>query len=403
MSSFSWLAFSEDERRRTLDVISLFSERETRDELGLGSVRDAFADLLFPGTSTLQTRARYFLFVPWTYQRVQASGSRREPAQRIRVEELSLIDALKQSPDPSGTIGIQAGQALKRPASSLYWQGLAVWGIRRFKGPQASLHRRLANPLLAVDDARDDDGEPLEPGVSGYWHADLPPRPDDFPEVASFKLTPPESTYMIDRLMTHRTSTGTMLAILADLESGSDVDFAWEHPRLGELPDHIRRQLHHARLFSLAMNGAALAYNIAVAELADRDETEEHHRATFADWVARVRGAHRELADWNTLELWSIALKGNPRIALATRLFVERWIAMVLKDRGDRLADDPAARRFLENREGAMKGGLARLHNARSREMWNGDSGSAPLDFRWPVVQRLINDLRHPLEEPSSA
>lgn len=194
-----------------------------------------------------------------------------------------------------------------------------------------------------------------------------------------------------------------MLAILADLESGSDVDFAWEHPRLGELPDHIRRQLHHARLFSLAMNGAALAYNIAVAELADRDETEEHHRATFAGWVARVRGANRDLADWETSELWSIALRGNPRIKPATRRFVERWIAMVLEDRGNRLADDPAARRLIATREGAMKGGLARLHNARSREMWNGDSGSAPLDFRWPVVRRLINDLRGPSEEQSSA
>lgn len=403
MSSFSWLAFSEDERRRTLDLISLFSERETRDELGLGAVRDAFADLLFPGTSTLQTRARYFLFVPWTYQRVQASGSRTDPAQRIRGEELRLIEALKSGPDPSGTIGIQAGEALKRPASSLYWQGLAAWGLRRFKGPQASLHRRLANPLLAINDARDDDGEALEPGSGGYWHADLPPSPADFPEVASFALTSTEATYLIDRLMTHRATTSSMLAILADSEAGSDVQFGWEHPRLAELPDHIRLQLHHARLFSLAMNGAVLVYNIALAELADREEAEQQHRATFGDWATRVREARSDFGEWNLSELWSIALRGNPRIAPATRRFVERWIAMIVEDRVDRLADEPAARRLIENRERAMKGGLARLHSARSREIWNGDSGSAPLDFRWPVVQRLINDLREPLEEQFSA
>ena len=44
---------------------------DTRDELGIGSVRDAFADMLFPGTSTIMTRARYFLLVPWTYQRLE--------------------------------------------------------------------------------------------------------------------------------------------------------------------------------------------------------------------------------------------------------------------------------------------------------------------------------------------
>lgn len=33
--------------------------------LGFAPIRDAFADYFFPGTSTIQTRARYFLFVPW--------------------------------------------------------------------------------------------------------------------------------------------------------------------------------------------------------------------------------------------------------------------------------------------------------------------------------------------------
>ena len=50
-----------------LDVIDLFGEKATRDELGLGGVRDAFADLLLPGTTTIQTVAKYFLFVPWMY------------------------------------------------------------------------------------------------------------------------------------------------------------------------------------------------------------------------------------------------------------------------------------------------------------------------------------------------
>ena len=33
--------------------------------MGLGSLRDALSDALFPGTSYLQTRLRYVLFVPW--------------------------------------------------------------------------------------------------------------------------------------------------------------------------------------------------------------------------------------------------------------------------------------------------------------------------------------------------
>ena len=73
MSAFVWLDYSERERRKMLDVVDLFREHDTRDELGIGSVRDAFADLLFPGTSTIMTRARYFLLVPWMYQRLEKS------------------------------------------------------------------------------------------------------------------------------------------------------------------------------------------------------------------------------------------------------------------------------------------------------------------------------------------
>jgi hypothetical protein len=70
-STLTWLDHSERDRRRMLDVIDRFREKEARDELGIGVVHDAFADILFPGTSTIQTRARYFLFIPWIYRRLE--------------------------------------------------------------------------------------------------------------------------------------------------------------------------------------------------------------------------------------------------------------------------------------------------------------------------------------------
>ena len=48
--------------------MALFQERESRDELGLGAIRDSIADHLFPGTSTIQTRLRYMLFIPWLFR-----------------------------------------------------------------------------------------------------------------------------------------------------------------------------------------------------------------------------------------------------------------------------------------------------------------------------------------------
>ena len=66
-STFGWIDFSDKERRQMLDVVQLFSERDTRDELGIGTIRDAFSGYFFPGTSTIQTRPKYMLLVPWVY------------------------------------------------------------------------------------------------------------------------------------------------------------------------------------------------------------------------------------------------------------------------------------------------------------------------------------------------
>ena len=58
-----------------LRLVELFAsrvaDRSTLDELGFGPIRDAFSDHFFPGISTIQTRARYLLFVPWVYLRIE--------------------------------------------------------------------------------------------------------------------------------------------------------------------------------------------------------------------------------------------------------------------------------------------------------------------------------------------
>ena len=66
-SAFAWLDHSESDRRKALDVVDLFREQDTSDELGIGTVRDALADSLFPGISTIQARGKYLLFISLIY------------------------------------------------------------------------------------------------------------------------------------------------------------------------------------------------------------------------------------------------------------------------------------------------------------------------------------------------
>ena len=62
-SQLGWVDFSNEDRERVKHALSQLAQPGTLDELGIGG-RDVFADLMFPGFSTLQTRAKYFITVP---------------------------------------------------------------------------------------------------------------------------------------------------------------------------------------------------------------------------------------------------------------------------------------------------------------------------------------------------
>ena len=64
MTELGWIDFSSEDRDKVKQVLALATEKGTLDELGIGQIRDAFSDLLFPGISTLQTRAKYFIIIP---------------------------------------------------------------------------------------------------------------------------------------------------------------------------------------------------------------------------------------------------------------------------------------------------------------------------------------------------
>ena len=111
-SFVAWVDYSAAEQEKMRQAIALFKETETRDELGLGVIRDILADLLFPGTSTIQTRLRYFLIVPWVYGELLNSrrATSANVAQKVRQLELDLIEPLKAS----GSEGVFGAEAAAR-------------------------------------------------------------------------------------------------------------------------------------------------------------------------------------------------------------------------------------------------------------------------------------------------
>lgn len=401
-SYFTWVDYSERERRRARDVIDLFREQDTRDELGIGTVRDAFADLLFPGTTTIQTRAKYFLFVPWTYlemERLRVPSAR--VAARSRQEEDLLMDALLVAGDSDGVIGKEARAGLKRPPSNIYWSGLRSWGIRRFQGSQEQYHRSLgrfyrwepgSNPQV-----RNDDGEPLEGTLPLNWDPGIPPRPPEFPRRASLRLSAVEANYLRERILTD--AGGSLLAFLVEGDRAFEpVRFPWSDFRRGRLPLRLDEQLLHARNFSEVMHGAALLFNLMLAELRNDERLVKDYRGKVAAWSRLLDRRAADLASWDRARFWEVVHSGGARVPLGARAFVDTWLDLIIRDEdvvshAEAVASSARARRLISARERAIKGGRARLHSPSALQLWSGAAGTARLTYRWAVAQQIIRDI----------
>lgn len=188
MSFVAWLDHSTEDERRVREMIRLFDQPETQDALGFGQVRDAYGDLLFPGTSTLHTRAKYLLFIPWCSIAASKRGYTGERLERVsRDNERRLIQTLSSMPDVRGLIGGRRGWTVRNLPSGTYGTALRRWHIR------GDDDQAVPSP--------DDDGE-LVAATHG-WHRRLPAPPVDFPEQApgAFTLTYGEAEYLQGRLL----------------------------------------------------------------------------------------------------------------------------------------------------------------------------------------------------------
>jgi hypothetical protein len=404
-STFTWLDHSERDRRRMLDVIDRFRESEARDELGFGVVQNTFADMLFPGTSTIQTRARYFLFVPWIYRYLEGKrvGSNRV-WRRARDMEVRLISTLLASDDKQGTIGARSRANLQQMPSSIYWQGLREWGICQFPGSQDQYHRSLDAyyDALPRSRARTDDGDPLDDGISHNWHPGLPSPTGDFLYNSSFRLTQPEASYLSERIQTSHPDS--LLAVLVGLDKMSDwVDFPWEHPSYSMFPERIQRQLRHARAFSEAVYGAQLLYNLMLSEARAMDESVEERSKSLRDWAALVEESDA-LAGWDRNDFWELILYEGANISVQTRSFIDCWLDIALAPgSASGVASDSKARILITDRELARKRAQARLSNRRALELWNGASGLYRLSYRWGSAHLVLSDIADVLEQGEHA
>ena len=390
MSSLAWIDFDEAERQRAQRIMALFQERETRDELGLGAIRDSIADHLFPGTSTIQTRLRYMLFIPWLFQMLEESavGPDQLPMEARDLEN-GLANALKAGGESNGVIGRDAGADLQRLPSSVYWVGLGTWGIRLFTGSIDSLFSHLPGLRNRARQPREGEDDAADARSSQIWSPSLPCPPENLLGQVRFHLRSEEAAFIIDRLVSAQPRS--LLTFLARSGAGSaDCANVWEHPHRAEFPNETRSLVDHSEVFSSVMHGAALLYNLLLSRLRENPDWIERYEARLQEW--------REDLDMSAIRAWSLDSFWQDidhpahRIRPATKNFVAQWVGLVRSgDVGE--GSLTAAAHMVRHRERRLKTNQSRFCNRAVRDRWSGASGVERLSFRWAQARSHLRDL----------
>ena len=380
--TLAWIDHDQEARKRAHELLGLFNQPGSREEMGLGTIRDAFSNLLFPGTNTAQTRLRFSLIVPWVYRALERERMPRSDFWRLgRERELDVLEHLWATTE-DGVYGRRSRRRLKGLPSWYFGLGDA-WGLR-------------------VPAAGSGNG-------ARTWHAGLPKPPPDFPELDTLSLTSTEAEYLQDRVA--QSLPQSLLAHLfrqVRARNAGEADgcgFVWEHPGYGDFAPEHKEQVEHARLFSEVVHGAPVLYNLLLArrvhagtpglEQEDGEEKVAHYEARLAKWS---RGLRRSaLAVWSVDDFWATVAR-SARINRDTRAFVSEWMALVkagvldVQEHGAP-ADDSEAATLVRRREKALKGVRSRFRNEKMLAEWGGESGMGRMDYRWPVVRRFLREL----------
>jgi len=386
-----WIDFSDKDRKKALDVIKLLDEPGAVDEIGIGIVRDAFANRFFPGTSTIQTRAKYFYIVPYAIKQALGKKSLTNYKQVLsEIEdkiEYQCGKTLKNGTDTDGVIGKRnlPKNWVSRKPSSIYWNGLKTLGI--FKGLNFSLEEYIrlalqqrdksmnANSKSAnknsddIDDFDDDDAGKSRNKV--FWNL---PKYDEkyWMNNLQMALSPNEAEHL--RKQISENLQGSLFKYLIDnnikFDNGNSFE-ALSKIVYDQLSDDNKELVRLAILFNILVYLCRIRYNIILL-----GEDSNGLKSVWENELKRVN----ELKELDIDHLFSVLKLKD----FKTKIFLKSVQECLFSDDYAKLDD------VIIKREKSLKGNRAKL--IRKNEFSN-TIGLYTLDYRLKTAIRIINDI----------
>ena len=387
-----WIDFSKEDRQKALDVINLLSEQGAVDELGIGIVRDAFANYFFPGTSTIQTRAKYFLIVPYIL-RDAVDGRYGKDVNRIlraidTEEKECGIKLLESNPKAEGVIGTRVlpkGWVARKP-SDIYWNGIRTYGIFCDYGLSIPEYVSLAVKLNTQKSSaklgnRNDEAEENEKDDSdagdimnvSFWN--LPIYHDNWRDNLTIELTNEEAFYLDKQIQ--KGAKGTLLEYVLKnrIDMNKYEDFV---SMAADLSEKVEEKLSYMMKLACEFNNlvymARVRFNVMLSE--------EENEVAVSEWD-RLKPQVKRRANVDLSAVFHELELHNPGTYLFLSKLQEAFKAL----------DIDAADELVKKRERQLKG-INRAKLNRTKEFDHSKwVGGGELDYRFSNARRMINDI----------
>ena len=398
--------FNTEEKKRVAKMMQLLQESEAIEELGIGRVRDHFSNTLFPGTSTLQHHAKYFVVMPSLYYHT-AFKSRKfqnlaEVSRYIKEAEVQITRQMAKwdnnqiNTTETGITGINTlkdalndyNKYVKYDPAYIYGSGLARYGIIPDTGVERLIlelnKKHFADPhnkgALKSEDTTEDAGDltgdkqVIKTCGESY----------DFfnGKTMSLALTEKEASFMKDRI--HSSCDGTMLAYLIDskYELPERIGYFEIEELLSELDPRVVNVYKKSVLFSKLMHLIDWRFNYSYFE--SFGNTNE---------VELCKGEYEKLlAEYKEVILNEDAFKAlfdyTRSIDMMLTEFCEACYKAIIGGEPTRVDQLVKAREHTVKRERSKIGNSAYKNQGRGKPL--------PNTFRWETVRTMVNEIRNP-------
>lgn len=398
--------FSQEELARKNKVLQMVRDQTAIDELGFGRIRDAFANMMFPGMSTLQRRAKYFAVMPSLYY--QATKKKYNSVRDVRAQivkwEIRLTDMLVKGAGndelkKTGITGRSMLEAAKNDPAKfvkydptyIYMNGLRTYGmikgdidIYRLIFERSQQLGQVIPKYRASEEGEMSDSEDLG-GLTQFFSVSGEEYDFDAGDMLPLELTKREADYMKNHIINSMKSMDSLLAYI--LRNNTDV--LPEYDSLGniwqDMPEDFTdfmKQYKMGQRFSHLAYVVQLRFNHIMAMFNEQEEEANKLQAR----IEEILDLYPSDFTYQAIENMLFFIRN--RVTETTVItFCKRAVRLIEKRAWDELDD------LIVAREKAVKPGRNKLRNPK----YKGEERGWPsmLSFRWnEIVYQVINEIR---------